>query len=982
MKIQYLILICLFFLQSYSVSITDGIDEGQDCFVIATTIATYYYQKKGGAFSSIIDQDDFDWVSYKQAPLNSSSGNLRGIPSLLLEDSLGHPGFEKCTSTILNDSTIQTTTNDNEWEWQWLFSECKTSMTIKKVLSGAKYTFMYNGPPGGSYLSSNYWGNDSTGLITHNNVSQYSGNINWAYFGDTSIARVLFLAKNSPDTHIDFFDNVDGANDNGMFSFGFGRTSNTTNLLSAVNNTFTLGFLELNIKNNATHAQAVDAINYTTSDDINPPLFGVSVTTHWLSTSVQGGWGNIVRHDIVNDSVVNNTVLYEGKAFYPKINIEGTQITFVIKNDTALGGTVAVMNLNGDNLQLFPSTAWTNGGGAGFIDWPIGRWVYYLKGEEDLYNIWRVNVDNGTSELAMSFKNNAGSDTHPWLFSMNADGTRMTFRASNFYIYYCHVPTTFPTVITLLDSGGIYNSSAGIYGCQHSISATGNFICYGPPIDKHHTIRIKQWWDTSRYGCLDVFSKEDLHSWEPSKTNSGGTYHNNRWANNSDDWICASEENTDGTYSTGNQVLYNWRYHKQVVVTKNDGSVISSDGPGDFFVDTSNHAGLPIIKLDKIILSFEADSGVANPQNQNIIVSNASGGILNNIFTSTNYTLGANPGWLSAQKTAGSGNQQTITNSINISSLKGGNYRAIVTIAAPNAKISQIYTVNLTVNANRIFSTVTISPDQTHIFEGDEQQFTATALDQFGDTSTTQPTTWTWNTNTNATITSTGLFVSNTSSSTPYSVITTGTIGNITISDTVLIWVENAALTLLSPNGSESFTSGDTMHITWTSGNISKISAVAIDFSSDDGKTWETINTNAIAPADVSWGNFVWNIQINENNSNRCKIKVRDYQNANYRDISDAVFSINSGVTSNADAMKNKRVFGIIQKYSNKFSISIPLVKTYSIDIVSVNGKSIIQRNGKESCIHTFSIKDLAAGLYIIRAMADRKVISQRVLLY
>ena len=40
-----------------TIRITEGSDEGQDCFIAAAPSAVYRYQKKAGGFSSIEDRD-------------------------------------------------------------------------------------------------------------------------------------------------------------------------------------------------------------------------------------------------------------------------------------------------------------------------------------------------------------------------------------------------------------------------------------------------------------------------------------------------------------------------------------------------------------------------------------------------------------------------------------------------------------------------------------------------------------------------------------------------------------------------------------------------------------------------------------------------------------------------------------------------------------------------------------------------------------
>ena len=64
-----------------TVSFKDGVaDEGQESFEIRTDRATYLYQKAGCAFSSLIDRDGNDWISYK--PKGGHKGHYRGIPNM------------------------------------------------------------------------------------------------------------------------------------------------------------------------------------------------------------------------------------------------------------------------------------------------------------------------------------------------------------------------------------------------------------------------------------------------------------------------------------------------------------------------------------------------------------------------------------------------------------------------------------------------------------------------------------------------------------------------------------------------------------------------------------------------------------------------------------------------------------------------------------------------------------------------------------
>ncbi len=988
MKYQWLTSFFLLATLSHGLTISDGMHEGQECFIISTISGTYYYQKAAGAFSSFMDGSGKDWVKYNTLSGVDPSSALRGLPSLVYADSIGHPGFSLCSSVKFDDTTIVTTTNDGLWEWQWTFSECQATMTMIKVPSGSVYSFKYNGPPADNYCSANYWGNDLLGF----QPGVATGLWKWAYFGDSSVTRILFAGQQVRDALVDSYSSVDGATGDGMVSFGFGFDG-STELMNSADNSFTIGFLEQKVTDSASHFRAADAIEAIMYRETSHPLYGVSMTTHWSGKNqvVQGGWGKIVRHDIENDSAVNHTTLYSGKSSFPKINIEGTQTAFFILNDNKQGATVAVMDINGNNLKKLENSKWNESPSGGFIDWPEGRWIYYLPSYGPANEIFRVHADNGTVEKVMTFKTTSDEPTHPWIWTMSADGSRMTFRATDFRIYFLSVPTTFPAEIVLDPAGGLYNSPTEIYGCQHSISASGNYICYGPPGDMHTTIRIKQWEDGSKYGTLKKFNAPQLHSWAPSQADVGGTFYHNHWANNSDYWICAHEATNTGTYEVCNQVLYDWRGHRQVVATYNTGDTPDFDDAGDFHIDTSNIAGLPIIRLNKSLLSFEADSGLGNPDSQDVTVINGSDGTLDDIVTSIRYTAGGSTGWLSALKSSGSGNSQIITNAINITGLTGGNYRAVVTVSAPNARLAKIYSVSLKVNTDRVFSSVLIYPEQITIEPGDTSLFVAIALDQYGDTVPAQPPKWLWDTDSNGVI-QYGLFTSGIQKSTPYTVTAQGSLGDITLAGTALATVELPILRVTAPNGGEVFKVGDTMTIEWECGDTTKISTVALELSIDNGKTWHMMDSSALSPQDPLWGSYPWIVpdSLGVNNiiypiSENCKIKLRDYQFPAYRDASDSLFTIKQRPNSIAenDPLKCKiRVFGIFQTSNRSFKILIPPAEKYAIDIVGVNGRTMLSQRGTGSCSYTVTRRNLAAGVYIVRVKADTKVLMKRLLLY
>jgi len=107
--------------------------------------------------------------------------------------------------------------------------------------------------------------------------------------------------------------------------------------------------------------------------------------------------------------------------------------------------------------------------------------------------------------------------------------------------------------------------------------------------------------------------------------------------------------------------------------------------------------GSPAIALSPTSLSFSATAGGANPAAQNVSVTNSGSGTLADVTTSISYGSGSN--WLSVSR-SGSGNSQTLANSVNIAGLAAGTYTATVSVYSTGASNSpQSYSVTLTVSA-------------------------------------------------------------------------------------------------------------------------------------------------------------------------------------------------------------------------------------------------------------------------------------------
>ncbi|HWP41299.1 MAG TPA: hypothetical protein VNL70_10275, partial [Tepidisphaeraceae bacterium] len=233
---------------------TDNVsDEGFESVRIETSVATYFYQKAEGGFSSIVDADGNDWVSWNSNSNPGSAGGFRGIPNM--GPAGFHPGADHdVTSELVSQGPLRAVLESTDSDGNKVRWEFYPSFARQTVLSmNQPYYFLYEGTPGGALDSAdsvvlsngtvhdiNETWSDSDGLGTENGQE-------WVYFRDSGVGvsgRFLFAVHNTPDDLEDSYFNLE---DN-MTVFGFGRHNNPgappDQLLTAVPNVFTIGLSE------------------------------------------------------------------------------------------------------------------------------------------------------------------------------------------------------------------------------------------------------------------------------------------------------------------------------------------------------------------------------------------------------------------------------------------------------------------------------------------------------------------------------------------------------------------------------------------------------------------------------------------------------------------------------------------------------------------------------------------------------------------
>ena len=97
---------------------------------------------------------------------------------------------------------------------------------------------------------------------------------------------------------------------------------------------------------------------------------------------------------------------------------------------------------------------------------------------------------------------------------------------------------------------------------------------------------------------------------------------------------------------------------------------------------------------------------------------------------------------------------------------------------------------------------------------------------------------------------------------------------------------ETPTITVTSPNGGESWEQGSTHNITWTS--TGTVGNVKIQYSTDNGGTWNNITTSTANDGGYSW-------VVPEVSSSMCKVKISEASDGSPSDTSNSVFTINDG---------------------------------------------------------------------------------------
>ena len=215
--------------------------NGLNTVRVVTESGTYYYDTAGGGFSSVVDANGNDWVSWSTAA--GSSGEYRGIPNLVYPNSRLHPGADNASTTVVATgplvTRLRTVTDDGLWTVEWDIGPTAARLTV--IDAAGDYWFLYEGTPGGSLDTTTdiVVRSDGTSTMAGTTWTGDVSNPEWVFFGDPAVGRSLYVVNHQQDSIEDSYRAMNGE----MTVFGYGRSGLSSNL-DHVPGQYTVGLVD------------------------------------------------------------------------------------------------------------------------------------------------------------------------------------------------------------------------------------------------------------------------------------------------------------------------------------------------------------------------------------------------------------------------------------------------------------------------------------------------------------------------------------------------------------------------------------------------------------------------------------------------------------------------------------------------------------------------------------------------------------------
>ncbi|MDD5672789.1 MAG: hypothetical protein PHC61_01380 [Chitinivibrionales bacterium] len=556
---------------------------------------------------------------------------------------------------------------------------------------------------------------------------------------------------------------------------------------------------------------------------------GIAVTVRNPVHPFQGNhWdGDLYRIDITGDNIAKTTKLVSGMASQARISPNGKRVAFV------QNGYICVMSIDGGTItQLCKCFAHS------MLDFPTNDWIYWANGTDGVLGgypdsssyIYRVNATSGSREFVMELLSLSGG-----VPQLKGEGLSLDTGLTRLCVH--NESGGGGSYIVYFFSWNTNKMRAGymLAGCGGGMSFDGQYLYNGHPDHASYDIvKINfpgGFADSSLNGNSAVCKTGALDTFVQCGNTHFPTFYGAGGATNSADWITRCRDAVPEINYQDGQCLFNWRTGKQIITGPGDA--------GDFWVGSATQTAATMV-LNPATLSFAADKGSASPAAQTVQITNSGIGTLNTVTTSISYTSGS--GWLTVGSPSGSGNTQTLSNTISLGSLNIGTYAATVTVTCGNAQpTSATYTVALQVTDPALtFANLIVTPAKCTTSTWSPITFAALATSVGGAGLVPQPT-FKWTIEGGQSIDSTsGLFSAATTAGGPYTVTATATSKGVTKSATATVLVYRP-VTITAPLQAATYKIGDTLTISWTRLANTTTTGLDIELTTDQGLNWSSL---------------------------------------------------------------------------------------------------------------------------------------------
>ncbi|MDD5675658.1 MAG: hypothetical protein PHC61_15930 [Chitinivibrionales bacterium] len=573
---------------------------------------------------------------------------------------------------------------------------------------------------------------------------------------------------------------------------------------------------------------------------------GIAVTVRNPDYAWRGNnlFGDIYRIDIAGSDTVKTTKIVSKPASHPHISPDGKRVAFT-KPDTVNGipvSYICIMSIDGGTItKLCPCNVHSS------IDFPTNDWIYWNNGtrgtwasDSDLY-IFRVNTHTGQREF-VTYLRNPQDTAHT--YSAEGEDLDVDTGLTRLCIHPYYGGVSGGYIIYFFSWGtGKWDCRYALVGCGGGMSFDGRYLFIG--IGSHtsnYVININYpggFADTtpSYMACnstnpipgavvkfVDFGNEHEINS-------DGGS-------RNSADWLCRCLINYQALNYLDAQCLVNWVTGEQIITGVGNG--------GDFWIGTASQNTAMV--LNPASLSFAAEKGGASPAAQTVRITNSGSGTLNPVTTGISFTSGS--GWLTVSA-GGTGNAQTLTNTVTPGSLAIGSYQATVTVSCGNAQpASAVYSVALQVtDPSLTLANVTVTPAKCTTSTWSTIPFTAVAT---AGTGAIVPPAFKWTVSDGQSIDSTrGIFSAGSTSGGPYTVTASATYKGVTKSATATVLVYRP-VTITMPVQGATYKIGDTLTISWTRLANTTTTGLDIQLTTSNG---------------LEWGSLIQSVLIKDGNS-------------------------------------------------------------------------------------------------------------------